>query len=155
MITRMAEQPKPKKQKAVVRNENLLFPELSYAIIGCAFDVYNELGSGHHEKFYQRALAKSFQDKNLSHKQQIGFPLTYHGEVIGERILDFLVEDTIIVEIKKGSIYSKKNIDQVLEYLALTELKLAILISFGQTNVSFKRIVNFGPSTNRKPETLQ
>jgi len=37
---------------------DLIYPELSYAFIGCAFDVYNQLGSGHTEKVYQRALLK-------------------------------------------------------------------------------------------------
>ncbi|MBI4946838.1 MAG: hypothetical protein HY840_10625 [Bacteroidetes bacterium] len=40
---------------ATVRKSDLLYPELSYAIVGCAYDVYNELGFGHHEKYYQRA----------------------------------------------------------------------------------------------------
>jgi len=43
-----------------LRRKDILYPEISYKIIGCAFDVYNALGSGHHEKYYQRALAETF-----------------------------------------------------------------------------------------------
>jgi GxxExxY protein len=57
--------------------------------------------------------------------------------------LDFLVENKIVVEIKKGNRFSKRHIDQVIEYLKASNLKLAILINFGTQGVTFKRIVNF------------
>lgn len=116
---------------------------MSYAIVGCAFDVYNALGGGHHEKFYQRALSEAFTRKNITHRQQIYFPLKYEAKVVGKQFLDFLAEEKVVIEIKKGNRYSKKHIDQVLEYLKMSNCKLAILINFGSESVSFKRIVNF------------
>ena len=124
------------------RND-LVLPETSYTIIGCAFDVYNELGHGHHEKYYQRALAEALTDAKLRIKQQVYYPLQYHDKIIGKQFLDFLVEEKIIIEIKKDGGYSKRHIDQVLQYLARTNLSLAILINFGNQGVSFKRIINF------------
>ncbi|MBU4298840.1 GxxExxY protein [Patescibacteria group bacterium] len=129
--------------KKILRRKDLLYPELSYKIIGCAFDVYNELGSGQNEKCYQKGLGKSFSKNNMKFKEQTACPIMYNGEIIGRRFLDFLVEEKIIVEIKKGSRFSKSNIDQVLEYLKINDLKLAILINFGNQGVMFKRIVNF------------
>ena len=126
-----------------LKKKDLVLPELSYKIIGCAFDVYNSLGSGHHEKYYQRALAESFNGERLSIRQQVYFPLKYKNKIVGTNFLDFLVEDKVIVEIKKGNSYSKRHIDQVLEYLTISKLKLAILINFGSQGVSFKRIINF------------
>jgi len=67
----------------------------------------------------------------------------YDNKLIGKRILDFLVEEKIVVEIKKGNRFSKPHIDQVLEYLKINNLKLAILINFGSEGVMFKRIINF------------
>ena len=67
----------------------------------------------------------------------------YDNKLIGKRILDFLVEGKIVVEIKKGNRFSKSHIDQVLEYLKINNLKLAILINFGSEGVMFKRIINF------------
>lgn len=55
---------------------------------------------------------------------------------------DFLIEDKVILEIKKDDIFSKPRIEQVLNYLKLSQLKLAILINFGKSGVKFKRIVN-------------
>lgn len=130
-------------KKAILQRQDLLYPELSYRIVGSAFDVHNELGSGHSEKYYQKALAEAFSKNNLKFKEQISFPISYNNKMIGRKILDFLVEDKIIVEIKKGERFSKSNIDQVLEYLKTSSLKLAILINFGNEGVMFKRIINF------------
>ena len=52
--------------KAEVKKQDLLFPELSYQIVGCAFEVFKEIGPGHLEKIYQKALAKAFQRKNIN-----------------------------------------------------------------------------------------
>ncbi len=68
--------------KELVRKD-ILHPELSYKIVGCAFDVYNSLGGGHHEKYYQRALSEAFLNQNLSFHQQVHFPLNYKGKIIG------------------------------------------------------------------------
>lgn len=128
--------------KQTLRRSDLLYPELSYKIIGSAFDVFNILGEGHHEKYYQKALVEAFIIKRLKFKQQLNCSLNYRGRLLGRKFLDFLVEDKIIVEIKKGSKFSKQHIDQVLEYLKINNFELAILINFGNEGVMFKRIVN-------------
>jgi len=127
----------------ILKRKDLLYPELSYRIIGIAFDVYNELGAGYNEKYYEKALAEGFLKNELRFGEQLACPISYNGKIIGKRFLDFLVEDKIIVEIKKGSRFSKSHIDQVLEYLKINNLKLAILINFANNGVIFKRIVNF------------
>ena len=131
-----------------LRRQDLIHPELSYKIIGCAFDVYNSLGSGHHEKYYQRALAEAFSEQKLGFKQQVHFHLTFKGKIIGRNFFDFLVENKIVVEIKKSERFSKTNVNQVMEYLRLSNLELAILINFGSQGVIFKRIINIKKSAN-------
>lgn len=74
---------------AVIHKKDLLFPELSYQIVGCAYDVFNELGFGHPEKFYQRAFAKSLMKKNLSFTEQHYFPVKFNDKVIGKMFFDF------------------------------------------------------------------
>jgi GxxExxY protein len=122
--------------------EDLLYPELSYQIIGCAYDIYNELGPVHQEKYYQRALAQILKQRNIPFEEQVYSPLKFQGKVIGKLFLDFLIEKKVIVELKKGNYYSKRHIDQVLEYLRTSNLQLAIIINFGSDKVSYKRIVN-------------
>jgi len=91
-----------------LRRTDLIYPELSYKIIGCAFDVYNSLGSGHHEKYYQRALAETFFGQNFNFSQQVDFPLKYKEKIIGRNFLDFLVDNKIVVEIKRGNIFLRQ-----------------------------------------------
>ena len=129
--------------KPEIKRNDLVYPELSYKIVGCAFDVYNSLGGGHHEKYYQRALAGAFKERGLKSVEQVYYPLKFNEIVVGKNFLDFLVDDRLIVEIKKGNNFSKRHIDKVLEYLKISKIKLAILINFGLNEVSFKRIVNF------------
>ena len=122
--------------------QDLVYPELSYKIMGCAFEVYNELGFGHAEKFYQRAMAIQLKKEEIEYKEQVYTPLKFKGEIIGKQFFDFLVEDKVIIELKKNSNFSKGNIDQVKQYLQTSKLQLAILINFSPTSVVSKRIVN-------------
>lgn len=126
----------------VLKRNDLLYPELSYEIIGCAYEVFNELGSGYPEKYYQRALSIAYKQKNWLVQEQVYFPAKFKEIIIGKNYLDFLIENKIIVEIKKDNYFSKRNIDQVLNYLKVSDLKLAILINFGADGIRFKRIIN-------------
>ncbi len=126
-----------------LKRRDLVSPELSYKIVGCAFDVHNSIGSGHPEKYYQKALAASLKKAGLVFEEQVYSPLKYKDVVIGKNFFDFLIDKKIIVEIKKGKHYAKKNIDQVMEYLKTSGLKLALLIHFGNESVGFQRVINF------------
>jgi len=126
------------------RRKDLLHPELSYRIIGVLFDVYNVLGPGHRELYYQRAVAEALKKESLPFQEQVRFPLRYHEKLVGSYFLDFLIDNKIILELKRGNRYSKRHIDQVLEYLRASKHDLAILASFGADGVTFKRIVAFG-----------
>jgi GxxExxY protein len=127
--------------ESLVRKD-LVYPELSYQLVGCAFEVFNELGPGHVEKNYQKAFATMLNLKSLAFKEQVYYPLVFKGKVIGKNFLDFLVEDKVIIELKKDQFFSKTHIDQVLNYLKLSNLNLAILINFSKTGVTSKRIIN-------------
>jgi GxxExxY protein len=125
-----------------LKRQDLIYPELSYQIIGILFEVYNQLGSGYHEKYYQKAVALQLKENKVSFKEQVYTPLIFKEEIIGKNFLDFLIEDKIILEIKKGDRFSKKHIEQILNYLKTTNLKLGILANFGSKDLKFKRIVN-------------
>ena len=120
----------------------LIYPELSYQIVGILFEVYNQLGPEHHEKYYQRAIATELKRCNLSFKEQVFIPLYFKKKIIGRQYLDFLIEDKVILEIKKGDRFSKRNIEQISEYLKVSGLKLGILANFGSKELKFKRVVN-------------
>jgi GxxExxY protein len=88
-------------------------------------------------------MTMQYKTKKWHVKEQPYHPLKYSDVTIGRNFFDFLVEEKIVVEIKKGIHFSKANIDQVLKYLKVANLKLALLINFGHEGVTYKRIINF------------
>ncbi|MBU1131107.1 GxxExxY protein [Patescibacteria group bacterium] len=121
---------------------DLIYPDLSYKIVGVLFDVYNEVGYGYQEKYYQKAIAKAFIDSGIKYQEQVYQPLKFRDSKIGSYFLDFLIEGKIVLEIKKGNYFSRKNIEQLYAYLKATDLKLGILANFTSDGVKIKRIVN-------------
>jgi GxxExxY protein len=120
----------------------VIYKELSYKIVGILYDVYNELGYGHPEKYYYKAIEKALSNSKIKFKSQVYQKVTYKGEEIGKYFLDFLIEEKIILELKKGAYYSKKNIEQIKSYLEITKTKLAILANFTPDGVKFYRLLN-------------
>lgn len=133
------------KSTSLKRND-IFYPQESYKIVGILFCVYNELGSGHPEKYYQRAIAKELSEQRIKFCEQVYTPLRYRGGIVGKQFLDFLIDDKIVLEIKRGEHFSKKHIDQVLEYMRTSNYRLAILANFGSEGVLFRRLINFKES---------
>lgn len=115
---------------------------MSYKIVGVLFDVFNSLGYNYQEKYYQRAIAKSLKDLKINFKEQVHFPVTFKNEKIGSYFADFIIEDKIILEIKRGDRFSRSDIDQTMGYLKRSNLKLGILGRFSSRGLKFKRILN-------------
>ena len=126
----------------LLKRQDLVYPELSYKIVGVLFDVCNELGAGHQEKYYQKAVAKALNEANVKFKEQVKVPLKYRKENVGIYFLDFLIEDKMILEIKRGDRFSKDFYHQVNAYLEASGLKLGLLANFTNNGVKFKRVVN-------------
>lgn len=124
------------------KNTPIVYKELSYAIVGVLFDVDNELGSGLQEKYYQKAIEKRFLQKGIKFRSQVPYNVALSGECIGRYFLDFLVEEKIILEIKKWHHFARRNMEQVKGYLHVTGKKLAILANFTPEGVRHIRILN-------------
>ncbi|MCL5795213.1 MAG: GxxExxY protein [Patescibacteria group bacterium] len=122
--------------------KDIIYADLCFEIVGILYDVYDEIGFGHKEKYYQNALKAAFEEKNIKFSEQVYTPLKYNNQIIGKYFLDFLINDKVILEIKSGSVYSKNNINQIYSYLKANNLKLGILANFTKNGVKFKRIVN-------------
>jgi GxxExxY protein len=120
----------------------LVYPELSYQIVGVLFDVFNELGYGYQEKTYQRAIAGAFRERGIGFREQLSMPLEFSGGNIGRFYLDFLVENKVVLELKRGNHFLKTNILQVYGYLKKFDMKLGIIANYTNTGLKFKRIVN-------------
>lgn len=120
----------------------LIYPDLSYKIVGILFTAFNELGYGYQEKYYQKAIAKLLKENNIGYNEQVFAPIEFHGQKIGSYYLDFLISKRIVLEIKKSDRFAKNNIEQVYAYLKRFNLKLGIIANFTKDGLKFKRIVN-------------
>ena len=122
--------------------DKVIYPDLSYRIVGIVFSVFNDLGYGYQEKYYQRALSVRLREQNIVFKEQVYCPLMYQGKKIGSYFFDFLIEDKIVLELKRADYFSKSAIDQVYAYLKARQLQLGIIVIFTSKGVKFKRVLN-------------
>lgn len=106
---------------AKLRRDDLIQPDLSYKIIGACFDVYKEVGGQHKEQYLQKALCVAFEKRGLLFKREVCIPLKYQNVVVGKYILDFIVNDLIVVEIKSSGQYKTSDFNQIKQYLANTK----------------------------------
>lgn len=120
----------------------LIHPKLSYKINGILFKVYNNLGYGYQERVYQKAIELEFKKNKLGYDRELKINLIYDRHKIGKYYLDFLVDDKIIIEIKTGNYFHKKDYSQIKNYLKVHKLELGILALFSPDKVEIKRILN-------------
>jgi GxxExxY protein len=125
-----------------LKRQDLIYPDLGYVIVGCVYEVWNELGPGHSELTYQKATSIMFKVKGLKFKEQLPSPVFFKERLVNKRFLDFLVEEKIIVELKKDQRFAIGHIKQVHDYLIRSGLRLGILINFDKDGVRTKRILN-------------
>ena len=123
----------------------LIYKELSYEIIGVLYEVFNELGYGYQEKYYQKATAIKLTKRKLSYKEQVYVPIKFQEKHIGKYFLDFPIENKVVLEIKKNDKFFKSDIVQLFAYLKTTNLKLGLIANFTKSGVKIKRIVNLNP----------
>ncbi|MBF0235869.1 MAG: GxxExxY protein [Desulfamplus sp.] len=113
---------------------------LTHKIIGCAMNVYNFLGNGFQEVIYQRALAVEFKQSNLDFVREKEMPIYYKAHEIGTRRVDFLVEGTVMVELKALSAIENIHLAQGLNYLTVYRLDIGLILNFGGKKLQVKRL---------------
>jgi len=120
--------------------------EISGAIIGAAIEVHEQLGGpGLLEDVYEEALCHELQLRGWKVNRRVGVPLIYKGKRLRKRlVLDVMVNDLVIVEVKSIELYNDIYQSQLLTYLRLTQRKLGLVINFGERYVKdgIHRVVN-------------
>ncbi len=119
--------------------------EISYAIRGAIFKVYNSLGPGLLESVYQQALVHELTKMGMNVQTEVNIPIVYDDITLSTPLrIDILVEDCIIIELK--SVLDMKNVffKQLLTYLKLANKPLGILVNFNTDDLtkSIHRIIN-------------
>ena len=119
----------------------IIYKELSYALIGAAMEVHRILGPGFLEAVYQKALAHELTLRGIRFEQFKKLPVYYKGILVGDYEADFVIEGKIILEIKAVSQLHPRHEAQAINYLTATGFRLAILLNFGDTSLEHQRLV--------------
>ena len=114
--------------------------DLTYKIIGCAMKVHLVLGNGFQEVIYQRALAIEMEKQGLKFSRELEMPLFYDEINIGSRRVDFLVKETVMVELKALIKMEDIHLAQGLNYLVAYKVDKGLLINFDAQSLEVKRL---------------
>jgi GxxExxY protein len=120
----------------------LLLGQETYLVLGAALEVYNALGPGFLESVYQEALEIELAARGITFEPQKGVSIAYKGQLLKKSyIVDFLVFEQVIVEIKALDRLTSREEAQLLNYLKATGLPVGLLINFGsQSKLEWKRM---------------
>ncbi len=123
--------------------EKIVFKEESYKIIGACMKVHRALGAGFLEAVYEEALEKEFQNQKIPFKKQVNLELYYENKKLKKQYrADFVCYDSIILEIKAVALVPVAFYAQLKNYLKCTNTELGMLINFGTSSLTYKRILN-------------
>ena len=115
--------------------------QISYAIQGCVFEVYKQLGCGFLEKVYEKALLAELELQGLRAEAQVPVTVQYKSVMVGEYFADIVVENRVILELKAQQKLPQASRAQLLNYLKATGLHLGMLVNFSFPKASVKRVV--------------
>ena len=120
----------------------MLHEQITKDIIGAAMAVLNELKPGLDEKLYENALVIELQARGHTVEQQREYPVHYRGQFIGKLIPDLIVDGKVIVDPKVATAFNDSHVAQMLGYLNITGLQVALLLNFKESKLDWKRVVN-------------
>ncbi len=121
---------------------DLIYKEESYKVIGICFEVHNNLGPGFLEIVYKDALEYEFKKAGIPYSRETKYEVTYKDVVLPHKFYaDFVVYDKIILELKAVSGIADEFIAQAINYLRVSDNKLALIVNFGELRLNSKRII--------------
>ncbi len=115
------------------------FGGITEKIIGCAFEVINELGAGFLESVYEKAMAIALRDRGLLVQCQFPIHVHFRQLIVGEFFADLFVEEKVIVELKAVKAIAPEHQAQTINYLKATGIEVGLLINFGNPKLEYKR----------------
>ena len=120
----------------------IIHKEESFQIMGILFEVHNNLGGGFSEIVYKDALEYEFKKLNIPFEREKEYIVHYKDIILNHKFYaDFVVYDTIILELKSCEKLDSKHTAQCINYLKVSSTKLAILANFNNKSLEYKRIV--------------
>lgn len=110
--------------------KGILYPELSWEIVGAAIEVHKHIGPGQLESVYQRSMESELRRRNIAARAQVPVPMFFKGERVGDFFADLIVEDLVILELKAIERFKPVHTAQLLSYLHAANLRLGMLVNF-------------------------
>ena len=120
----------------------IILKEESYKIVGICMEVHRELGMGFQEIVYKDALEYEFQKNNIPYRREKKYEISYKEIILRHSYCaDFIIFDSIILEVKSTSMIVNKFVKQTINYLKASGLQLGIIANFGEQSFVSKRVV--------------
>jgi GxxExxY protein len=118
---------------------NLKYDDITKVIIGCAFEVINEIGTGFLESVYEKSMIIALREKGLNAQAQQSLKVLFRKIIVGEFVADIIVENKVIIELKAIKALLSEHKAQVINYLNATGIEVGLLINFGNPTLEFRR----------------
>ncbi len=125
---------------------------LSGQIIGIAMEVINELKPGLDEKLYERAMVIGLQSDGHLVDVQRSYPVHFRKQLIGTLVPDLIVDNAVIVDPKVVAAFNDAHVAQMIGYLSITGLELALLLNFKNARLDWKRVVRQQQNDAQAPD---
>lgn len=120
----------------------IIHKEESFQLMGILFEIHKNLGGGFSEIVYKDALEYELKKLNIPFEREKEYTVQYKDIILNHKFYDdFVVYDTIILELKSCEKLDSKHIAQCINYLKVSSNKLAILANFNNNSLEYKRIV--------------
>jgi len=114
----------------------------TYEIIGSCMEVHRNLGHGFLEIVYKDALEYEFKQNGIPYEREKEYDISYKNTVLKHKYFaDFLVNDTIILEVKATNGIATDHFARVINYLAASKCKIGLLVNFGESSLYHKRFI--------------
>jgi GxxExxY protein len=121
---------------------DIILKEESYALIGICMEVHREMGMGFKEVIYKDAISIELERNDIPFEREKRFLIEYKGIILPHKYYaDFVINDSIILEVKSTSFIVNNFVAQTMNYLKASGLGLGIIVNFGQKSLAYKRIV--------------
>lgn len=124
--------------------------ELQDQIVEAALEVQKNMGLGFPESAYSQALAYEFDLRKIEYERKKNIKLSYKGSVAGEYVLEFVVQDSIIVMVKAEDHINETDESKMKSFLKATKLNLGIFVNFGKDILEIKNITRWKSSKRLK-----
>jgi GxxExxY protein len=128
--------------EVLYKTSDLIYKDEVFDIIGICMEIHTELGKGFNEVVYKDAMEYEFKTKKIYYEREKKFKIRYKNIFLDRTYdADFVYDDKIIVEVKAQQNVIQEHYKQTINYLAVSKLKLGLIINFGEDSLKFKRVI--------------